>query len=222
MAFSCHNRINSRIASLSMSIAESLKHQRAPRKPASPYCDLPPTDPPGVGLTKVTSALFMLFPFVHTPGPPAPRPARGGPSPSSRSTDPAVGRSRASGPTVGVQLRQVELIPSLLLHVRVLRLGELLLELLPGDLLLLRVQLLITLMRPPEHVAKDPRFQLLRLPFLAELFAAFGIRIPAVSDSPPCPRETLHRVLSPFHAPSQHPPQTGQIEQTAPGFIPGR
>ena len=69
-------------------------------------------------------------------------------------------------------MRRVELIPSLLLHVRVLRLGEFLLELPPGDLLLLRIQLLIKLMRLPEHVAKDHHFQLLHLPFLAEPFAA--------------------------------------------------
>ena len=46
---------------------------------------------------------------------------------------------------------RVELVPSLLLHVRVVRLGELLLELLPDDLLLLRVQLLVKLMRPLER-----------------------------------------------------------------------
>jgi hypothetical protein len=64
----------------------------------------------------------------------------------------------------------------LLLHVGVPRLGELLLELLPGDLLLLRIKLLVKLLRLLEPIPKNPHCQLPAFP-LDHLPGSLGIRV---------------------------------------------
>jgi hypothetical protein len=90
-------------------------------------------------------------------------------------------------------LGRVELVPSLLLGVRVLRLGELLLELLPGDLFAgADPAAQRTDVAARKMSLKYPHFQLLHPPFLTELFTAFDIHTPASSDFTSLAHEDTH------------------------------
>jgi hypothetical protein len=112
-----------------------------------------------------------------------------------------------------VQWGRVELVPSLLLHIRVGRWGEPLLELLPGDLLL-RVQLLIELMRPLQHVPKIPLVGSSTRRFSPNYSPHSTPHIPALSDFTILPQKDTHRRIRTSRT-TQHP-QTGQTEQTEP------
>lgn len=113
---------------------------------------------------------------------------------------------------------RVELVPSLPLSVRVLRLGELLLELPPGDLFLLRIQLLIKLMRLPEHVPKDP------------IFSSSACRFCRIIRRNRPPHTRIERVHHLGQEDTHHPywhfsritPASPRVRQTEQTVIPGR